>query len=161
MSLKGNNSWEGDCVRLRAPRIDDWEIYDRDDVDSDSARRNWEIPFPRSPEGTRKWLARTLPPDFTIWSSPPPRRVRVARAEGDAENDLIVNSISGSSSGRTFLLLSQKTGPAPMWKKIVDLSMTVPASRNANRKLSATPATEPGAGIRLATSGLDTTDPYW
>jgi len=41
MSPAGLNSWEGDCVRLRAPRIDDWETYDSDGADSESARRNW------------------------------------------------------------------------------------------------------------------------
>ena len=56
MGASGLNIWEGECVRLRALRVEDSERYHLDGADSESDRLSWEIHFPRSPEGTRKWL---------------------------------------------------------------------------------------------------------
>ena len=92
MSPAGLNSWEGDCVRLRAPRIDDWETYDSDGADSESARRNWEIPFPRSPEGTRKWLENLI----AAPASGDNRFLAIETLVGE-----IVGSISSSECHRT------------------------------------------------------------
>lgn len=53
------NLWQGEKVRLRAVEPRDWEAFHRNDEDTESARLCYEISFPRSPEGTRKWAEST------------------------------------------------------------------------------------------------------
>jgi RimJ/RimL family protein N-acetyltransferase len=50
------NMWRGKLVRLRAVSVADWEPFWLDQVDSEAARASHQVPFPRSPEATRKWL---------------------------------------------------------------------------------------------------------
>lgn len=47
--------FEGSLVRLRAVEAPDWEAYHAWDLDSETARSSYAIPFPRSVEGTRRW----------------------------------------------------------------------------------------------------------
>ncbi len=47
--------WKGHRVRLRAIEPGDWERYHADAGDSQSARENDVIHFPRSAEAARKW----------------------------------------------------------------------------------------------------------
>ncbi len=47
--------WEGVRVRLRAVEPADWERFFIWDQDSETARRAYFIPFPRSIEATRRW----------------------------------------------------------------------------------------------------------
>lgn len=48
--------WRGKLVRLRAVSVADWEPFWVDQFDSEAARASHQVPFPRSPEATRKWL---------------------------------------------------------------------------------------------------------
>lgn len=47
--------WEGARVRLRAVEPADWERFFAWDQDSETARRAYFVPFPRSVEATRRW----------------------------------------------------------------------------------------------------------
>lgn len=47
--------WAGERIHLRAFTLDDAETYKSWNHDSDQARALWEIPWPRSPEGDRRW----------------------------------------------------------------------------------------------------------
>ncbi|CAA9545898.1 MAG: hypothetical protein AVDCRST_MAG33-414 [uncultured Thermomicrobiales bacterium] len=47
--------WRGPRVHLRAFALADANVYQAWDHDSDQARALWEIPWPRSPEGDRRW----------------------------------------------------------------------------------------------------------
>jgi RimJ/RimL family protein N-acetyltransferase len=49
------STWEGAKVRLRAVEPPDWEQFFAWDHDSETARRAYFIPFPRSVEATRRW----------------------------------------------------------------------------------------------------------
>jgi RimJ/RimL family protein N-acetyltransferase len=66
------NIWQGDKVRLRAIEAGDWEAFHRNDEDSEQARLCYEISFPRSTDGTRRWAeeaARAAPAeDVFRWS---------------------------------------------------------------------------------------------
>ncbi len=42
-------------MRLRAVQVSDWETFHENRHDSESQRRGWRIPFPRSPEAARRW----------------------------------------------------------------------------------------------------------
>jgi RimJ/RimL family protein N-acetyltransferase len=50
-----NNIWEGTCVRLRAVEPDDWQHFAAWDLDSETARADDQVYFPRSSVGTRRW----------------------------------------------------------------------------------------------------------
>ena len=50
------NIWQGERVRLRAVESSDWEAFHRNDEDSEEARLCYWIPFPRSTDGSRKWV---------------------------------------------------------------------------------------------------------
>ena len=54
-----DNIWTGKLVRLRAVEPGDWEFFHSLDLDSDAARSAYEVPFPRSVEGSKKWAADT------------------------------------------------------------------------------------------------------
>lgn len=47
--------WIGEKVRLRAVVPEDWQIFQAWDEDTEVARLCYEIPFPRSPENTRRF----------------------------------------------------------------------------------------------------------
>ncbi len=47
--------WAGERIHLRAFSLADAEIYQAWNHDSDQARALWEIRWPRSPEGDRRW----------------------------------------------------------------------------------------------------------
>jgi RimJ/RimL family protein N-acetyltransferase len=49
------NIWEGAKVRLRAVEPADWEQFFAWDHDSETARRAYFIPFPRSAVASRQW----------------------------------------------------------------------------------------------------------
>ena len=51
--------WQGKLVRLRAVRESDWEIFDAWDQDDELGRSGSWIPFPRTPEATRRWTEET------------------------------------------------------------------------------------------------------
>jgi RimJ/RimL family protein N-acetyltransferase len=59
MDKTGNlNIWEGEKVRLRAVKADDWELFYENDQDTEAARHSWRIPLPRSPEAAWQWADR-------------------------------------------------------------------------------------------------------
>ncbi len=49
------SAWAGKLVRLRAMKAEDWTFLHALDQDTESQRLGYRIPFPRNPEGTRKW----------------------------------------------------------------------------------------------------------
>ena len=49
--------WTGPRIHLRAFSLADSEVYRAWNADSDQDRALWEIPWPRSPEGDRRWAA--------------------------------------------------------------------------------------------------------
>ena len=49
------NIWQGDRVRLRAIEPEDWKIFNEWDLDSDTARECYWVPFPKTQEAARKW----------------------------------------------------------------------------------------------------------
>ena len=49
------SAWAGKLVRLRALMAEDWTFLHALDQDTESQRMGYRIPFPRNPEGTRKW----------------------------------------------------------------------------------------------------------
>ncbi|MBI1802073.1 MAG: GNAT family N-acetyltransferase [Chloroflexi bacterium] len=51
------NVFQGERVRLRALRPDDWPAFEAFDADSELTRSLYFIPFPRSPERSRQWAA--------------------------------------------------------------------------------------------------------
>jgi RimJ/RimL family protein N-acetyltransferase len=53
------NIWQGDKVRLRAMESQDWAIFHKSDDDTEVARLCYEIPFPRSTEGSIHWAEAT------------------------------------------------------------------------------------------------------
>lgn len=55
---RGNSSWSGERVRLRAVEPDDWPIHYEWNKDSEAARRGYWIPFPQSRESVRRWAER-------------------------------------------------------------------------------------------------------
>lgn len=55
MTLPNSWIWAGERVHLRAFSLGDAETYQAWNHDSDQARALWEIPWPRSPEGDRRW----------------------------------------------------------------------------------------------------------
>ncbi len=52
----GRSIWEGARVTLRAVELSDWEVFHRNDADTDTARAGWFVPLPRSAADTRKWV---------------------------------------------------------------------------------------------------------
>lgn len=48
--------WEGETIRLRPVEADDWPAFAAWDHDDASSRASYLINFPRSAEGTRKWV---------------------------------------------------------------------------------------------------------
>jgi RimJ/RimL family protein N-acetyltransferase len=63
------NVWQGDKVRLRAMEPEDWKVFHASDLDSEVARLCYEVPFPRSEEGSRLWAdatARAVPHDDIV-----------------------------------------------------------------------------------------------
>ncbi|MCL5999388.1 MAG: GNAT family N-acetyltransferase [Chloroflexi bacterium] len=52
-----HNIWQGKNVQLRAMEQEDWEVFHKNDEDAEEARLCYEIPFPRSSAGARKWAA--------------------------------------------------------------------------------------------------------
>jgi RimJ/RimL family protein N-acetyltransferase len=55
MDDEPRSAWAGKLVRLRALRAEDWTFLHSLDQDTESQRLGYRIPFPRNPEGTRKW----------------------------------------------------------------------------------------------------------
>jgi RimJ/RimL family protein N-acetyltransferase len=53
--MVNHNFWQGECVRLRAVEPEDWKIFNQWDLDSDTARDCYWVPFPKSQEAARKW----------------------------------------------------------------------------------------------------------
>lgn len=53
------NLFEGQSVRLRAVEPEDWDVFHRNDLDTEGARRSYWIPFPRSREAARRWAYET------------------------------------------------------------------------------------------------------
>lgn len=53
--MTNHNIWQGERVRLRAIELEDWEIFNQWDLDSETARDCYHIPFPKSQEAARKW----------------------------------------------------------------------------------------------------------
>jgi len=49
------NIFEGKLIRLRAVEPSDWETHWQWDQDTDAARLTYQIPFPRSRQGTQAW----------------------------------------------------------------------------------------------------------
>lgn len=47
--------WQGKRIRLRAVEPSDWKSFVEWDLDSDTARGAFFIPFPRSEEAARRW----------------------------------------------------------------------------------------------------------
>jgi RimJ/RimL family protein N-acetyltransferase len=71
--MDNHNIWQGERVRLRAIEPEDWKIFNDWDLDSDTARDCYWVPFPKSQEAARKWaldLSLTAPKadvfDFVI-----------------------------------------------------------------------------------------------
>jgi RimJ/RimL family protein N-acetyltransferase len=59
LSMLTDSLWQGRLVRLGAVQPSDWEDFHAWDQDTDAARQSYFIPFPRSPEGTRRWTEET------------------------------------------------------------------------------------------------------
>jgi RimJ/RimL family protein N-acetyltransferase len=53
--MEQHNIWQGERVRLRAVEPEDWKIFNQWDLDSDTARECYWVPFPKSQEAARKW----------------------------------------------------------------------------------------------------------
>ena len=53
------NLFEGELIRLRAIKEEDWQFFHAWDENSETARNSYRIPFPRSPQGTRRWAQET------------------------------------------------------------------------------------------------------
>lgn len=51
------NIWTGKLVRLRAVEPSDWDFFRSLDLDSEVARLGYNVPFPLSVEGQKKWAA--------------------------------------------------------------------------------------------------------
>jgi len=54
-----NNIWQGSRIRLRAIEPPDWEAFHTWNLDTETARRLYFIPFPQSKENAQRWAART------------------------------------------------------------------------------------------------------
>jgi RimJ/RimL family protein N-acetyltransferase len=50
--------FEGRLIRLRAVEPGDWELHHKWDQDTEAARLDYEISFPRNPAGTQAWAER-------------------------------------------------------------------------------------------------------
>ena len=50
-----HSTWEGDLVRLRGVRPDDWETVMRWDTDSEAQRYGWMVFMPKGSEAAKKW----------------------------------------------------------------------------------------------------------
>jgi RimJ/RimL family protein N-acetyltransferase len=50
-----NNMWEGELVRLRGVRADDWETFVAWDADSDAQRYGWMVFAPQGTEAAKAW----------------------------------------------------------------------------------------------------------
>jgi RimJ/RimL family protein N-acetyltransferase len=55
MTATPRSVWAGSRTHLRAFTLADADVYSAWNQDSDQARAIWEIPWPRSPEGDRRW----------------------------------------------------------------------------------------------------------
>jgi len=51
------NIWQGKIVRLRAIEPEDWEFFHTWNLDSETARRCYFVPFPSGKERDRRWAA--------------------------------------------------------------------------------------------------------
>lgn len=51
--------WQGERVRLRAVREADWESFEAWNQDDELGRSGSWIPFPQTPEATRRWTEET------------------------------------------------------------------------------------------------------
>ncbi|MEE4195347.1 MAG: GNAT family protein [Anaerolineae bacterium] len=49
------NLFEGNIVRLRAMEESDWESFYEMDLDSETQRHSWMVPFPRSMAAAKEW----------------------------------------------------------------------------------------------------------
>jgi RimJ/RimL family protein N-acetyltransferase len=49
------NAWEGELVRLRGVRPDDWKTFMAWDSDSDAQRFGWMVFMPKGEEGAKQW----------------------------------------------------------------------------------------------------------
>ena len=49
------NLFEGNIVRLRAMEENDWESFFEMDLDSETQRASWMVPFPRSTTAAKEW----------------------------------------------------------------------------------------------------------
>jgi RimJ/RimL family protein N-acetyltransferase len=58
-NMNHHNIWQGARVRLRAVEPEDWQIFNQWDLDSDTARDCYWVPFPKSQEAARKWALDT------------------------------------------------------------------------------------------------------
>jgi RimJ/RimL family protein N-acetyltransferase len=52
-----NSVWQGKKVRLRAIEPEDWTVFNAWNLDSETARLCYAVPFPSSKERDRKWAA--------------------------------------------------------------------------------------------------------
>ncbi len=55
--MENSSFWQGQILRLRAIVADDWRYFHEFDADTEVARLTYEIPPPRSPEGTQRYVA--------------------------------------------------------------------------------------------------------
>lgn len=55
MAASSSSIWAGPRIHLRAFTLADSEAYSAWNEDSEQARALWEIPWPRSPDGDRRW----------------------------------------------------------------------------------------------------------
>ena len=55
INMNHHNIWQGERVRLRAVEPEDWKVFNQWDLDTETARDCYWIPFPKSQEAARKW----------------------------------------------------------------------------------------------------------
>lgn len=60
------SAWVGKVARLRAVEPEDWRAFSRWDLDTETARSAYFIPFPRSEEAARKWTAELAVKDAAV-----------------------------------------------------------------------------------------------
>jgi len=54
-----NNIWQGNKVRLRAVRVDDWQDFFVFGQDTEVSQSAYEIPFPSSEDSVKEWTRKT------------------------------------------------------------------------------------------------------
>ncbi len=80
--MNNNSIWQGTHIRLRAIEPEDWEIFSQWDLDTETARECYFIPFPKSHEAARKWATEQS----------------LARPKGDVFN-FVIETLEGEFAG--------------------------------------------------------------